>query len=544
MDQVEHDIYNIWSELQPTIAFQCGVMDRAGNFFIPTEDNVQNILKKIDVLRMETIDSVNHGLLNYYETFLKYEEPHLILWNALWAYFGYLVKEGVNISHMDELTKNIGKALNIMIERLNHRKWSMENKIITTHNYLGLLGVIETIQKEEPKLKPVFNELREQLKTYMKKYIIPEIKNGDFSEVFPILEKKGGNIGRKELYPEILKNIWGYPETPMEIESQALTWLNEELQKLTNITEKLANIFNIEPSVEVVSKMLIKRSNVSTKNALDLIKKLRGPLRNVIEKNIVRITPKYDTRLMETPPYLLNLISTAAMQPFNLHTNEPFNIFFVTTDNKRSPPTSVSDLFQLIIHEEFGHCVHFSNSATKFKANTTMMELIYTKLALPISDGISFYREWESLQLLKTITTKPIEELDEAETQLINILKSVNDIKLFMLEFEFTILRWRIIRFLRAIGDIRINMHKQSITEFISWASEYTGLSKKFIFDQIFLFQAQPGYAPCYSIAGDRIQSLQTKAKERGRTEIDFNSFASSLGFPTRGVFEQKLKDF
>jgi len=544
MDQVEQDIYNIWSELQPNIAFQCGVMDKAGKFFIPSEDNVQNILKKIDVLRMETIDSVNHGLLNYYETFLKYEEPHIVLWNALWTYFGYLVKEGVNIQHMNELTENIIEALTVTIERLNHKKWSMENKIITTHNYLGLLGIIDTIQKEDTKLKPVFEKLREQLRIYMKKYIVPEIKNGDFSEVFPILEKKGGNIGRKDLYPEILKNIWGYPETPMEIESQALTWLNEERQKLTSITEKLASIFNIEPSVEVVSKTLIKRSNMSTKDVLDLIKKLRGPLRNVVENNIVKITPKYDTRIMETPSYLLNLISTAAMQPFNLHTDEPFNIFFVTTDKKRSPPTSVSDLFQLIIHEEFGHCVHFSNSATRFKANTSMMELIYTNLALPISDGISFYREWESLQLLKTIVAKPAEDLDEAETQLINILKSVNDIKLFMLEFEFIILRWRIIRFLRAIGDVRINMHKQSITEFITWASEYTDLSKKLIFDQIFLFQARPGYAPCYSIAGERIQSLQTKAKERGRSEIDFNSFASSLGFPTRSVFEQKLKDF
>ena len=137
-----------------------------------------------------------------------------------------------------------------------------------------------------------------------------------------------------------------------------------------------------------------------------------------------------------------------------------------------------------------------------------------------------------------------LEELGTAEKELINGIRSYNDPKLFLMEFEFTILRWRVIRFLRAIGDVRINMHKQSLTEFINWAAEYSGLSKKFIFDQIFLFQVRPGYAPCYSIVGNSIQVLQAKAKDRGRSEIGFNTFASSLGFPTRAVFEQKLKEF
>jgi hypothetical protein len=55
---------------------------------------------------------------------------------------------------------------------------------------------------------------------------------------------------------------------------------------------------------------------------------------------------------------------------------------------------------------------------------------------------------------------------------------------------------------------------------------------------------ARPGYAPCYSIVGERIRELQYKAKARGRQEIDFNTYASSLGFPLRTVFEQKLNDF
>jgi hypothetical protein len=544
MEHLEQDIYDIWSNFDPVVAFQCGNDEKVGEFFIPTEENILEILRKIDGLKLETIDSVNLGVLNCLETQLKLEEPYKVLWRGIWAYFTYLTKEGIHEAHLTELTKKISLAIKYTNERLNNKNWSIEIKIVTMNNYFGLLGVIDSIEKEKSNLRSIFNELRDELKKYMKKYQVQGIKNGDFSEVFPILEEKGGKIGRAEIYPKILKNIWGYLETPYEIESMALSWLNEERPQLNKITKKLADYLKVEADIEKVSEELVKINKVKKDSILDFINKLRKPLREVVEENIVEITPKYETKVMETPKYLLNLISTAAMRPFDIHAENPFNIFFVTTDENRSPPTNISDILQLIIHEEFGHCVHFSNSGTKFRANISKVDMIYTELALPISDGISFYREWEVLQLFNRIISKPEVHLNDKEKRLLNMLQECSDLELLNMELEFTIYRWRIIRFLRAIGDVRINMHKQSLVEFITWASEYTGLSKKFIFDQIFLFQARPGYAPCYSIAGNRIQELQAKAKERGRSEIDFNSYASSLGFPPRVVFEQKLNDF
>jgi hypothetical protein len=544
MEQLEQEIYDLWSELEPALAYQCGRSEKAGEFFNSTNENIQRVMDKIDELRADTIDSVNHAVLNNLESCLKFEEPFTILWKSIWAYFSYLTKEGISETNMSNLTKNLITALKSTSNRLNSKSWSTEIKILTINNYYGLLGIIDSIEKSAPNLKIVFDELRAELKNYMKKYLVPGIKNGDFSEVYPILEAKGGNIGRKDKYPDILRNIWAYPETPMEIESQALVWLNEERPKLIEITNKLAKQLGTNPTVEAVSKATVKQQGIRQKDVLDFIKKLREPLRKVIEDNIVRITPKYETKVMETPEYLLNLITTAAMTPFDIHTEDPFNIFHVTTDEKRSPPTCVSDLFQLIVHEEFGHCVHFSNSATKFKAKPSEIAMVYTQIALPVSDGISFFREWESLLLIKKLLTKHNSELTATEKELLEILTLNSDLENFMLELEFTIIRWRIIRFLRAIGDVRINMHNQTATEFINWASEYTGLSKKFIFDQIFSFQVRPGYAPCYSIAGNRIRQLQLKAKERGRSEIDFNTYAASLGFLPRNVFEQKLNDF
>jgi uncharacterized protein (DUF885 family) len=99
------------------------------------------------------------------------------------------------------------------------------------------------------------------------------------------------------------------------------------------------------------------------------------------------------------------------------------------------------------------------------------------------------------------------------------------------------------VRFLRAIGDVRINLNRQSLTEFVEWASEKTGFPEKTIFDQIFIFQETPGYAPCYSIAGMALKEIQDEARKNGKDILEFNTKASSLGFPPRTVFEERLRN-
>ena len=113
-----------------------------------------------------------------------------------------------------------------------------------------------------------------------------------------------------------------------------------------------------------------------------------------------------------------------------------------------------------------------------------------------------------------------------------------------LLENEFVIWQWRITRFLRAIFDARINMGKQSVVDFVEWAHKETGLSKKMIYSQTFFFLSMVGYAPCYSMAGDMIKRLHDLATKNKISIIDFNTYASSLGFPIRKIFEERLKAF
>jgi len=94
-------------------------------------------------------------------------------------------------------------------------------------------------------------------------------------------------------------------------------------------------------------------------------------------------------------------------------------------------------------------------------------------------------------------------------------LKGENDSQTMLLENEFIMQEWRIMRFLRAIFDVRINMEKQSIADFVEWAHKETDLSEKMIYNQTWIFLESVGYAPCYSIAGDKISKLQQQALKK-----------------------------
>src|SRR5256886_16029381 len=103
---------------------------------------------------------------------------------------------------------------------------------------------------------------------------------------------------------------------------------------------------------------------------------------------------------------------------------------------------------------------------------------------------------------------------------------------------------WRIVRFLRVIGDARINSGKQSLREFIEWANKRTGLAKSTVYHQLFpAHQGNgPGYASTYAIVGESIWEIQNQAKRHGKKRIDFNRYACSMGLSDRNTIREILR--
>ena len=547
MTIIEDEIYEVWKELSPSDAFRQGLSEYAGKLFIPTPENKGRLLEKIKELKGRTSDEVQTKFLTSLQGSLEYHEVPGDLGEILWTIFGHLIKEGINPEHLLSLLDDADQILANAREVYDLNKLPLVLKITLMNKCTGILGLLDVVYKEteDESLKAKILDISENVKSYRELIVVEGIDKGDFSEVFPVLkEHKDLDMGRGDFYPQLIKDFYDYYETPDEIEDKALSWLENELPELKSTAGKLAEIYKIPPDIESLDAEVAKRSTLKKSELLDFIKNFRVKARNIVEGKLVRINPGYDTRIIPTPDYLVNFIPTAAMTTFDTLTDKPFNLFFVTTDEKRSPASSIPDIFQLIIHEEFGHCVNFSNSAVGFGTSPTLIENLNSKLHYPISEGISFHRELESMVLLEDLVSRSPEDLSEEEKAFLDTLAEYGDIKTMFLESKFVLYKWRIMRFLRAMSDVRINMNKQTLPEFVEWASEKTGFAKKTIYDQLFIFQEHPGYAPCYSIAGMALKDIQEEARKNGKDILEFNTLACSLGFPPRTVWEERLRNF
>ncbi len=544
MPPIEKEIFEVWKEAFPHTAYTQGLKEYAGKILVPSEEKIKKIKKRIENLKKKTKDRGHIKFLNSIYMEMDFYEPYMVPSDATNGFFYHLVKEGIDVEHVKSLASYTCEALKQAHAWLARRKWPIEVRIITKQKTDGLIGIVDTIRSEteDRSLKLELEKVIKEAENYLKAFLVEGIEEGDFTEVFPILEKHGGDVGHKTIYPKILKDQFDYPETAEEIEKKALEWMRIWQPKLIETTRKLAAKYGVAPDVQTVGEEITKKRNVAKSQVLQFVKNLRTIAQRVFHKNVVRITPKYDTRVIETPPYLVSFIPSAAMSPLNLATDKPFNIFFVTTDEKRSPATSVPDLMQLILHEEYGHCVNYSNSSTAFEAEPSPLDILDTYLSYPISDGISFYRELEFVNLLKKMVKR--RDLDADEMKLLEILRGDEDDETMILENEYIMLQWRMVRFLRAVFDSRVNTGKQTVADFVKWASEETGISEKKIYDQTFFFLSTVGYAPCYSMAGEALRELQELALKNGKSTIDFNTYASSLGFPGRTIFEEKLLKF
>jgi hypothetical protein len=546
MSDLEKEIFELWKEFWPDSAFSDGLEDCAGRMFIPTESNISEMSKRIQATLRKAKEKNQRKLLEFLSMMLEFQEPYKVPDSATLAFFTHIIKEGILPQHLSSLADMAEKAIATSKEQFGGKEWPIEIKIITCQRSDNLKGILNTIIEEtrDADLKGKLKKLIEVVIDYRKTFNVEGIIEGDFTEIFPIIEKIGGDVGHKKIYPKILKYIFDFYETPKQIEDKALRQLRKEMPLFIQVSQKLAKIYGCEPTYEQITKRMREKTAIPKAKTIDFVTELRKKLLPVVAKHIARITPRYNTRVIETPPYLVNSTPTASTPSFDLLTDKPFSVILVTTDEKRSPPAGAADLVRVMVHEETGHSFHFQNSATGFEAKPSPVDVMESFLGLAVSEGIAFHRETEFFGLLKKLASMDESSLSSEEREFLTLIKGDRDIKEALLEHEFMLMMGRLLRFLRAIFDSRVNMGKQTVAEFVKWGAKTTGLSEKLIFDQTWFFLGWIGYPPVYFIVGDSLRVLQEKAIKSGVDVVDFNTYATSTGYGARTVFEERLKNF
>lgn len=543
---VETAIFGLWKEVNPSEAFTGGLSAFAGKMLVYDDAHIESLVQKMDDASSKAETRTQQRLLASLKAYIDLGlkgEAHIVPDTVVNAFFAHLIKEGIVSSHLTSLAEYATKALSAYAATTGGKTCPTGIKILTSIRRAGVIEVTDTVKKQTKSktLRSALDRLAGTVNDYSKKFGVPGFKNSGFDEIVDICTREGCDLGRSDYYAAALVNLYDYSETPSELEAKGLDMLNRELPDFKRDVQEFASKLGVDASGEAVAHAISKEKALKASRVVGYIRGLKQHVAKLVNTNVVKINPRYVTRVVETPTYLSGVFPSGGAMFLDYLTKKPFQVFLATTDPRRTPETSPSELLNLLVHEEYGHCVHSSNSAFSFGAKPTLTDMLQSQAGGAVSEGISFHREKEFLDYLNEMKQR---KPTATERTFIRFLSKYGGADEVFAEYRFFTHLWRIVRFLRVIGDARINSGKQGLMEFIDWANKETGLSKSLIYHQVFpAHQGNgPGYASTYAILGESIAEIQQEALRNGKNLLDFNTYACSLGFPPRSVFEYKLK--
>jgi len=541
-NETERAVFELWKEFRPEEAFVLGLDECAGRLFIPTQRRVDNVLAKITRIQKSAKSPIERKLLASFRASLELREPARLPQTLLESFFGYMIKEGVQADHMSALAMDGRKALDASRKR-TRGPTAPGMRALVQLACNGLNEVLKVVEGElrDESAQAAIQSLIAANGRYAKGFDLPGFApEGTFDETYALFKRTGCGLGRSRSYARALRDFWDYTQTPGQVEAAGLRMIRRELPHFKALVERMANELRCEATAEAVAKALKEKRGLRPDQILPFLQEVREPAQRVADRHVVAINPGYATEVIETPPYLANSTPSGAAFGLDTLTDHAREIFLATTDERSAARPCPGELLNLLVHEEYGHCVHGSNSANRFAASPGLLSLIGSTFVC-VSEGIAFQRELEFLPVLQEIAAGKLSGSDE--DTFATSLERWGGIGRVAREYEFLTALWRIVRFLRVVGDARINSGKQDLVHFIEWAHRTTGLERATVYYQLFPAHQiiGPGYASTYAIIGERIRELQQDALKRGKNLRDFNAYASSNGWPPKSVFEAQL---
>lgn len=545
-DPLDAEILQLVKEINPSGAYLMGFNEYAGKLFIASSENIEEALQKLRSLRSRAKTDLQRKVLDSMEMAVGFDEPQPVLDDIVGTIFAHLAKEGVNDAHMLSLLDYAVRDIDACIGRFSSRAISAAVKALTLYRLDGVLEILDTVkgQSKSVEVKRACDATKAKASEYVRLFELRGWGKGEFPNVERIFKEEGFDLGREGFYAEVLRRAFDYTSTADELEKKAISWIDEELPRFRRITERLAKQFGCDPTPEAVEAKINETDSLDPKKLVGVTLGIRRVVQRLVDEDVSGINPKYRTTVVETPPYLTGTIPTGAAQFFDTFTRRPFQYFFQTTDPKRDPDKSVAALTALLVHEEYGHCVHHSNSALGFAGELPVLQLFPgLPTGGPITEGLSFNREIEFLDVSEGLESK--KRLTKTEKAYVKLLEKYGGLKQFNLELEFMTMRMRIIRFLRVVGDVRVNTGKQGLLEFVGWAHEHTGIPRSSMYFQLFPAHEGifPGYATSYAVCGQEIRAIEKKIRDP-KKKVKFSTYLCSIGFPPMSIYMRMLREY
>ena len=539
----ERALFALWQQLRPDDAFAQGIDACAGRMSVLTPARRSATLARIGGFARGTRDRTAGRLLASWKARIALEEPLSAPAAVFDAIFSHLMKEGIRADHMGSLARAGKRALD-----LARRTWASKRvppgmRALVQLASDGAVEIVRTVERgvDSASTREALEDLRETLDGYRARF---ELRGFDpaasFEETFEALRRSGSDLGRSRYYARALRDLWDYRETPAQVEAAGLAMLRRELPRFRTVVRGLADELGCVSTGEAVEEALREKRGLAKDRIMPFLTELREVALRIADKCLVAINPGYTAEVIETPEYLVNTTPSAAAFSLDTFTDRPRDIFLMTTDvrSARRPPPG--DLLSVLVHEEYGHCVHGSNAASAFAATPGVLDVVNGP-SVCVSEGLAFQMELDFLPIIEEIAAGKARGPEERA--FVDFFEKWGGVERCAREYEFHTLQGRIVRFLRVVGDARINSGSQDIVHFVEWAHRRTGLQRATVYYSVFPAHQVlgPGYASTYAMIGENIRRTQADALRRGKTLRDFNAYATSIGWPPKSVFEAKL---
>lgn len=549
MADVVSQIVNLWSDINPVAGYTSGHLQQLTGLFLQTPDNVEAMHRRFQQLRGQLDEIADHHLrftadavLVSLRTSLDLARPSGAgpsgtgmggVYAAADGIFYILLKQDHQASWVPTYLEAVRSAVQFETRRWFGLDFTIEvrRECLDTASYMK--GTLQSLVERCPAYQKQCDEIQKDLNAYQALFSRDGLDSNDFNVYWPLFCQWDEVTGPVTAlgYPACLQNYYQLTETAAEIEIMARSWLDLDIPVTAKITEQVAAL----PFVQSEGPLQEIWDKVTKQYYFDFkgLEHVVNACNDYGARYIIEHTKDDHVYFAATPDYLINLITGGEDFAINyLNPQKPFSQLYLT----QAKNTSLLTMINILVHEA-SHGFNFVLSA-KYAASPLLN--LNTALEVPMTEGMAYYREYQYWAAAQSLLGRS--DLHPIEQEYLNIYgqtqaEQVQGVLCAQLETYI----WRVIRSIRALCDVQVNGGKITYTKFISWAADVTGLSLETLHGECFPFLASPGYAPCYAIGGASYAVLQKRGIPKGVTEIDFNTFASRLGFYAWPIAKQLM---
>lgn len=546
-------IVDLWSDMNPVAGYTGGRRQTLTTLFEASARHVEAMRGRIAGLRTELEGIADPSLrftaaavLTSLRTQLDLARPSGAgpsgtgmggVWAAADGVF-YLMLKG------QDKEAWVGTYLDAVLSavRFETRKWwgqdftiEVRRECLDTASYLR--GTLDALVSLRADLAPQCDVISKALADYVALFAVPGLDSDDFATCWPIFRQWDAITGPTAArgYPACLTDYYQLDETAAEIEAMAQGWLDLDLPVAISISQQVSRLPFVgrQGSLQEVWDAVTKRYSVDFGACMNDVVKACN---DYGARYLIAWKPGDEVLFGPTPDYLVNLVTGGEDFAVNyLDKRRAYSQLYLTAAKN----TSLLTMINILVHEA-SHGFNFVLSA---KNASSPLYNLNTAIEVPMTEGMAFWREyqyWAAAQAL--LGRADLDDVQRAYLALYGPTPEAQAQGVLCAQLETWI--WRIIRYVRALCDVRVNGGKQTYTDFITWAAEATGLSPETLHGECFTFLASPGYAPCYAVGCASYSTYQMRGITKGVSAIDFDTYASKLGFQAWPLGKKAMADY